>query len=71
MGRLCRRAWDDEDKIRKDKRSKSRRNKHEINGKVKTGESEIKGGKKTATTADDSKQNHFQKLKHVSLLLCY
>lgn len=46
MGRLCRRAWDDEDKIRKDKRSKSRRNKHEINGKVKTGESEIKGGKK-------------------------
>lgn len=47
MGRLCRRAWDDEDKIRKDKRSKSRRNKHEINGKVKTGESEIKGGKKT------------------------
>lgn len=70
MGRLCRRAWDDEDKIRKDKRSKSRRNKHEINGKVKTGESEIKGGK-TATTADDSKRNHFQKLKHVSLLLCY
>lgn len=46
MGRLCRRAWDDEDKIRKDKRSKSRRNKHEINGKVKTGESEIKGGEK-------------------------
>lgn len=51
MGRLCRRAWDDEDKIRKDKRSKSRRNKHEINGKVKTGESEIKGGKKNSNNS--------------------
>lgn len=51
MGRLCRRAWDDEDKIRKDKRSKSRRNKHEINGKVKTGESEIKGGEKNSNNS--------------------